>query len=538
MGAAAIAIPEQPVSYGSLPPDYVPRGEQDLRRCLGDARWRITSGQLYWIMTKENEDDEGAIIPFRPNVAQIELLDNLWYRNIILKARQLGFTTLIALLWLDHALFVSDQRCAMIAEDLNKASRIFRDKIVFAYDRLPAAVRNGCPVRKKTELEIEFQNNSSISVTVSARSGTIHRLHVSEFGKICSSHPLKAEEIITGSLPAVPLNGIAVIESTAKGQDGEFYRMTQRAKALADAKTELTQRDYRLHFYPWHRDPNYRLDPAQVVVTPTDKAYFDGAEQRLGITLSDAQRAWYIKTRDADFSGDPHKMWQEYPTDIDEPFKVAIEGAYFAFQLSRARADGRITRVPHRDGIPVNSFWDIGASDGTAIWLHQQVGALDHFIAFIEGWDKPYDWFVREMQDLGYVWGQHFLPHDAEQRRQQASSVSSPLDALSSLQPTWEFVVVPRVLELQHGIQIVRKHFGSAWFDETYCEAGIAHLGMYRKDWNQRVGAWTDRPVKDEHTEAADSFRQWAQAKEERLIRAPGGGNFRPRRRRPGGMAA
>ncbi|MGF1973957.1 hypothetical protein ACQUI1_15110, partial [Staphylococcus aureus] len=53
-------------------------------------------------------------LPFKPNDAQKKFLNRLWYRNIILKARQLGFTTLICILWLDHALFNANQHCGVI----------------------------------------------------------------------------------------------------------------------------------------------------------------------------------------------------------------------------------------------------------------------------------------------------------------------------------------------------------------------------------------------------------------------------------------
>ena len=45
------------------------------------------------------------------------------------------------------------------------------------------------------------------------RSGTIHRLHISEFGKICAKVPEKAAEVMTGSIPAVPASGILVFAS-------------------------------------------------------------------------------------------------------------------------------------------------------------------------------------------------------------------------------------------------------------------------------------------------------------------------------------
>ncbi|MCP2839718.1 hypothetical protein NK952_24270, partial [Salmonella enterica subsp. enterica serovar Typhimurium] len=67
--------------------------------------WRISN--LYKIIVKgdDDPDDEGLVITFKPNRAQRRLIARLHHRNIILKARQLGFTTLICILWLDTALF-------------------------------------------------------------------------------------------------------------------------------------------------------------------------------------------------------------------------------------------------------------------------------------------------------------------------------------------------------------------------------------------------------------------------------------------------
>src|SRR3546814_20426280 len=70
-----------------------------------------------------------TVVPFKPNRAQRQLIARLWHRNIILKARQLGFTTLVCIIWLDHALFNADQRCGIVAQDREAAEVIFRDKV-------------------------------------------------------------------------------------------------------------------------------------------------------------------------------------------------------------------------------------------------------------------------------------------------------------------------------------------------------------------------------------------------------------------------
>jgi hypothetical protein len=91
-------------------------------------------------------------------------------------------------------------------------------KIKFAYDRLPDVLKSTVPLKTCNAHEMELANGSVLTVGTSMRSGTIHRLHISEFGKICAKFPDKAQEVVTGSLPAVPLDGIAIIESDGRGQ--------------------------------------------------------------------------------------------------------------------------------------------------------------------------------------------------------------------------------------------------------------------------------------------------------------------------------
>lgn len=514
--------------------DFVPKDDAELMQALRDPLWRVCSGQLYWIMTKAT-NGEAAAVPFKPNRHQRRMMRCMWHRNIILKARQLGFTTLIAILWLDHALFNADQRCGIVAQDRESAEVIFRDKVRFAYSRLPEVLRIAMPLARESASELLFaHNNSSIRVATSLRSGTIHRLHVSEFGKICAKFPDKAAEVVTGSLQAVPIDGVAVIESTAEGQEGEFFAMVQKARAIGEQDRDLNPRDYRFHFFAWHDAPEYAIDFEGVVITKKDHEYFRQIEAELGKKISLFQRAWYVATRDADFAGDEQKMWQEYPSTPDEAFKISTQGTYYAVQLATARKNGRIGKVPYTPGVPVNTFWDIGASDGTAIWLHQRVGLEDRFIGFIEGWGEPYGYFISELQKLGYVWGTHYLPHDAEHKRQQGLVVAAPIDMLRGLTPGWQYEIVPRVDEILHGIQLTRDAFASCWFDETACAAGIAHLSLYRKEWNTRLAAWKPTPRHDEHSEGADAFRQFAQGYRPPAMSA----GTRPKRRTKGAMAA
>lgn len=504
------------------PLNKLPTSPQELEECLRDPEWRIFSGCLYKIMVKGDDDDEEAdvlVMPFKPNRAQKRFLRRLWHRNIILKARQLGFTTLIAILWLDHALFNANQRCGIIAQTLDAAGAIFRDKVQFAYKNLPPEIRERFPLAKETAKELLFaHNNSSIRVSTSMRSGTIHRLHISEMGKICAESPKKAKEVMTGSIPAVPKTGILVIESTAEGPQGEFYRLCVRAQAQFYGHKKLTSRDYRFHFYAWWQEPNYVMDPAMVDVSREYHDYFDSIEVAAGCTIDSDQRAWYVATQEADFPGEPERMWQEYPSTPEEAFQRSTKGHYLTKALTELTKRGGITRVPLLD-LPVYTFWDIGRSDGCAIWFMQELRGEARFIAYYEEHDEDLRHYVRHLQERGYVYGVHFLPHDAAHKRLSDFN-KSVKEQLQELMPGQNFVVVPIITRLMTGISLLRKHLKSAWFDREGCDHGLERLRGYKKKYSTSLQKFIDEePDKSNGcTEAADALRQWAQAKENGLF--------------------
>ncbi len=423
-------------------------------------------------------------------------------------------TTLIAIVWLDHALFVDDQRCGIVAHDLESAEAIFRDKVKFAYKNLPPTLRDNMPLERDSAKELVFaHNNSAIRVATSMRSGTIHRLHISEFGKICAKYPDKAKEVMTGSIPSVPLNGITIIESTAEGQEGAYYNMSTRAQQQQQAGKKLTKRDYRFNFFGWWMNPEYVMDPKGVVISDQDNEYFDQVEAEIGRELTQEQCAWYVATRDADYPENPELMWQEYPSTPEEAFKRSTDGCWFTKQMAAMRKEGRIKKLPVVQSEPCMTFWDIGNTDGTAIWVMQHIGHEYRCINFYEAWGEPYADAVNWLQSLGLVWDTMYLPHDAEHRRQGKRENQSPLEMLEELMPGVRFEVVPRIDDITWGIQQTRDAFPLLYIDEEACKEGIVHLDLYRKKWNTIQAVWTDVPNKlDGHSEAADALRQFGQA--------------------------
>ena len=189
---------------------------------LSDRTWRLNN--LYWIINRE-----GNKIPFRMNWAQRDLYDNMWYCNVILKARQLGFSSMIGLLFLDACLF-NDNVCAgIIAHRTDDSEKLF-NRVRFAYDNLHPAIRMIRKLNVETKGELKFNNGSFFYIDTSMRSSTLQYLHISEFGKICAKYPDKAEEIVTGSLNTVAAGQYIFIESTAEGREGYFYDICKTAQ--------------------------------------------------------------------------------------------------------------------------------------------------------------------------------------------------------------------------------------------------------------------------------------------------------------------
>jgi hypothetical protein len=481
-----------------------------------DPLWRLSN--LYHVT-----DENGRDFAFKPNEEQLEFYRGLWYRNDILKARQLGFTTLCSLLALDQCMWNTNFTAVQIAHTLDDAGKIFRNKVQYAYEHLPAALRERIPLRQQSSgKELLFKNGSSVSVTTSARGGTTQFLHVSEFGKIARRYPEKAREIVTGAFESVPASGIIVVESTAEGNAGPYYDMTMEALDLLRSGRELKSLEFRLHFFPWYRKSAYAIDPAGVSFSPEDAAYFDKLERMFGIKLSMAQRAWYVlkrKTQQKD-------MLREYPSTPEEAFEQTVEGAIYAEELEMLRRLGRIGPVPIRTDVAVNTFWDLGASAGnaTAVWFHQRWGTTDRFIHFDQKEGKGMRYFFERMIELqrehGFRWGTHHLPHDGKNNLQGAE-LTSRVEILETLINEHadlnkgfyggEVVAVPRTSDLELALQLTKRKINQdVYFDERGCAEGLRALQNYQYEWNEAQGRFSRNPLHNWCSNPADAFRQWA----------------------------
>jgi hypothetical protein len=73
-----------------------------------------------------------------------------------------------------------------------------------------------------------------------------------------------------------------------------------------------------------------------------------------------------------------------YAQEYECSFETAIRGAFYAEEMRRAAEEGRIGRVPIDRGVPVNTAWDLGVSDSTAIWFIQCVARERRLVDYYE----------------------------------------------------------------------------------------------------------------------------------------------------------
>lgn len=468
---------------------------------LRDKLWRVN--HLYFIT-----DKNGQKVRFKMNAEQLAYYEKEHNRNVILKARQLGFTTEMCILQLDSAFF-ENKKCALIAHTLHDAKRLFREKVQFAYEHLHDAIKQANPLRNETKEELVFEKGGSITVSTSFRGGTLQRLHISEFGKICAKYPDKAREIVTGAFEAVPLNGKITLESTAEGRQGYFFDYCQQAENDYLAKKDLTAQDWRFFFFSWWQNPDYAMPPEPI--NERLQAYFDSLEAKYSISLTDGQKTWY-QAKERTIGDD---MKREYPSIPSEAFEQSIEGAYYAKQFTWLYANGRITNLPDNSHLPVSTYWDLGVSDSTTIWFVRQVGDEYHIIDYYENSGEGLNHYFKVLKDKGYRYDKHIAPHDIDNRSLGADNAKSLRElacdgyVIDGERYSVRFDVLPRTSNVNSDIEQVRNILKHCCFD-VKCEQGIKALESYRKEWNDKLGVWRDRPLHDWSSHAADAFRYFA----------------------------
>jgi hypothetical protein len=301
-----------------------------------DTIWRkadLFSALALRISPKETE---GGMAPFVFNPIQADYLAFLRQhyrtrtgidvfrsiRDIILKPRQMGFTTFIAAIFFLDGL-ITPGRNTLVITHLDKVSQKVLEIYRSFYDSLPADIKAGVRLRRASalHLELEFLDEegkpdpvahppSSFMIHTSAgldlRGITIHNLHCSE-----AAFYDNWAEIQRGLFQAVPSSGNVILESTANGFN--------HYKDLVDL-TLGGSSPFHLVFYPWFAHPEYsssiNKEEAEAIQTSLDQ---EEKLLRLDHGVDIGQIAWR-RRKLAEMGGFTDSFRQEYPANVQDAF--------------------------------------------------------------------------------------------------------------------------------------------------------------------------------------------------------------------------
>ena len=193
---------------------------------------------------------------------------------------------------------------------------------------------------------------------------------------------------------------------------------------------------------------------------------------------------------------------EQYEQEFECSFTAAVSGSYYGRLITKADKDGRIGNVPVDNNVGVETWWDLGIGDSTAIWFAQRVGQEIHLVDYYETSGESLAHYADVLNEKNYSYTSHIAPHDIMAR--ELGTGKSRLEVANEL--GINFDIAPK-LEVDHGIESVRNALPFCYFDREKCKVGLDALRQYRKQWDEKNQVFKNKPLHNWCSHAADSFR-------------------------------
>ncbi|KKL21536.1 hypothetical protein LCGC14_2444480 [marine sediment metagenome] len=185
--------------------------------------------------------------------------------------------------------------------------------------------------------------------------------------------------------------------------------------------------------------------------------------------------------------------------------EVDLDACYWASRLSEIRKEGHMDIFPHSPEVRVHLAADVGL-DCTSIWFFQLIGRRRFFIDYYENTGKFADHYARildeKKKENGYNYGRFIMPQDSNKREQVSGTTFSK--CFKDL--GYDVKVLPRVQNLDVAINNVDSHFKSCWFSENKCELGLEALFHYRREYDEELRVYYEKPLHDWASHPASSM--------------------------------
>lgn len=253
-------------------------------------------------------------------------------------------------------------------------------------------------------------------------------------------------------------------------------------------------------WFSWN--PRRKTDPIDVMLR--------GEQKPTGAVVIKANwrdNPWFTKELEQERQDCMRMQPDQYDHIWEGGYITVVDGAYFAADLTKARADGRIGRLSPDPLMSLRVFCDLGGTgakaDAFAMWVAQFIGKEIRVLDYYEAVGQPLATHLQWLRDKGYEKAGIWLPHDGEtQDRINDVSFEGAFKkagyAVSVISNQGKGAAKKR-------IEAARRLFPSIWFDEAKCDAGLAALGWYheKKDDERGLGLG---PEHDWSSHGADAF--------------------------------
>jgi len=203
---------------------------------------------------------------------------------------------------------------------------------------------------------------------------------------------------------------------------------------------------------------------------------------------------------------------EEYDQEYECSFTAALVGAYFGKEMGAAASEKRIVTFPFEKGYPVDTGWDLGMDDSTAIWFCQQVGREIRIIDYYEVAGKGLPDIVKDLREKPYTYRDFYLPHDISVRDISVGGGKTRLETLVELRlgNKEQMIPIPRVKKKEDAIHAARLLIPRCVFHQDNCAYGIEALKSYERLYDAKEGVFKARPRHNWASHGADAFQTLA----------------------------
>lgn len=392
-------------------------------------------------------------IPYTPrkfqNYLHQRIRDYRW--SVLVCHRRFGKTVCM----INHLLMaaltskVSNPRYAYIAPTFKQAKSIAWDYIKQFTHKIPGVRFN------ETELRVDLPNKARITLLGSENCDGLRGIYldgcvIDEYANV---NDRLFPEIIRPALS--DRKGFCIFIGTPQGMNNNFYELFQHAKGADD------------WFY-------FKAKASETKVVDQDEL-----------------------TKAKEVMGE-NKFKQEFECD----WIANIEGSIYGKTLAKMENQRQITRVPYDPSLPVNTAWDLGVSDHSAIIFFQQLGRSINIIDYHEERGQGMPHFIELVKNKEYIYKDHFAPHDIEVTDFSNGKTRREV----AYQLGIRFKVVPK-LPLEDGIHATTMTLPRCWIDVDHCKKLIDALRHYHRKYLDKNRMFRSKPVHDWSSHACDALR-------------------------------